>query len=187
MEKKDRKPLRLKDFDYSVDGLNLITICTNDMKCCLSSITPVGEGLRALPKIKLTEIGEEVKKTIEFTNNKYNNAKIEKYVIMPNMLVSKNNKMGGHGDPPLQDVIRDIKSYATHKYGSTLWQRSYYDHIIRSEEDYFYHTQYIEENPQKWLIGKDEYYNKTTAFNTLLSAVVLFKDLLKCCRHHRFY
>ena len=39
-----------------------------------------------------------------------------------------------------------------------LWQRGYYDHVIRHEEDYCLHLQYIEENPKKWLLGKDEYY-----------------------------
>ena len=157
MDKNDRKPTRLKDYDYSQSGVYFITICTNNMKCCLSD---VGEGLRALPSIKLTEIGEEGKNSIEFTNNKYKSIHIEKYVVMPNhihLLVSINNTTGGRGDPPLQDVIRDIKSYTTHKYGSKLWQRSYYDHIIRNEEDYLYHIQYIEENPRKWIIGKNKY------------------------------
>ena len=161
MEEKRRKSTRLKGFDYSSNGVYFITICTANMECILSSIKIVGEGLRALPKIKLTEIGEEVKNSVEYSNSKYENINIEKYVIMPNhihLLIAINNHRGGRGDPPLQDVIRDIKSYTTHKYGSTLWQRSYYDHIIRNEEDYLHHLQYIEENPKKWIIGKDEYY-----------------------------
>lgn len=39
-----------------------------------------------------------------------------------------------------------------------LWQRSFYDHIIRDENDYLNHLQYIDENPKKWLLGEDEYY-----------------------------
>ena len=159
---KDRKPTRLKDYDYSLNGKYFITICTDDMKCVLSSIKNVGEGLRALPIIELSDIGLVVQKSIEFSNSRYEHICIEKYIIMPNhihLLISIENNSGGHGDPPLQDIIRDIKSYTTHQYGSTLWQRSYYDHIIRNEEDYLYHIQYIEENPKKWLIGKDEYFS----------------------------
>jgi REP element-mobilizing transposase RayT len=158
---KSRKPTRLKEYDYSQNGKYFITICTFDMKRVLSSIKIVGEGLRALPIIELSDIGLEIKNSIEFSNSRYKSINIEKYVIMPNhihLLISINNQLGGHGDPPLQDVIRDIKSYTTHKYGSTLWQRSYFDHIIRNEEDYIYHIQYIEENPKKWIIGKDKYY-----------------------------
>ena len=43
--------------------------------------------------------------------------------------------------------------------GIEIWQRGYFDHIIRNEEDYLNHLQYIEENPMKWLMGKDEYYS----------------------------
>ena len=57
---------------------------------------------------------------------------------------------GGHGDPPLQDVIARLKSFTTHQYRKTLWQRSFYDHIIRNEKDYIEHYTYIENNPVKW-------------------------------------
>ena len=36
------------------------------------------------------------------------------------------------------------------RFNSELWQRSYYDHIIRDDNDYIYHIQYVEENPRKW-------------------------------------
>lgn len=39
-----------------------------------------------------------------------------------------------------------------------VWQRGYYDHIIRNEKDLNDICQYIDENPKKWLLGKDEYY-----------------------------
>ena len=162
MDKNARKPTRLREYDYSSNGKYFLTICTENMEHILSSVKNVGEGLRALPIIELSDIGLEVLKSIEYTNSKYENICIEKHIIMPNhihLLISIESQSGGHGDPPLQNIIRDIKSYTTHKYGSTLWQRSYYDHIIRNEEDYLFHIQYIEENPKKWLIGKDEYYS----------------------------
>ena len=37
-----------------------------------------------------------------------------------------------------------------------LWQRGYYDHIIRCEPDYLRIWQYMEENPARWT--EDEYY-----------------------------
>ena len=49
MEKEDRKPTRLKDYDYSQNGAYFVTVCTSDKKCILSSVEIVGEGLRALP------------------------------------------------------------------------------------------------------------------------------------------
>ena len=40
--------------------------------------------------------------------------------------------------------------------GWKLWQRSYFDHIIRNEEDYLRIWQYIDTNPAQW--AEDEYY-----------------------------
>ncbi len=54
--------------------------------------------------------------------------------------------------------VSTLKRMTNKQIGSNIWQRSYYDHIIRNEEDYINHLQYIDENPRKWLIGKDEYY-----------------------------
>ena len=159
MEK--RKQLRLKDFDYSANGAYFVTLCTKDMKCVLSSI--VGEGFHALPKVELTPIGIEVEKTINYVNDNNDNISLVKYVIMPNhihlLIIIDNQSAGGRGSPPLQEIIKRIKTYTTKKYNSVLWQRSFYDHIIRDEDDLYYHLQYIDENPKKWLMGKDKYYS----------------------------
>ena len=44
----------------------------------------------------------------------------------------------------------------TRKAGQSLWQTSFYDHIIRDERDCVAHLRYMEENPAKWL--EDPYY-----------------------------
>ena len=153
-----RKQNRLQNFDYSTNGAYFITICTHNKECILSNI--VGEGLCALPKINLNPIGEEIEKSINYINDYYDNIKIVKHIIMPNhihLLIEINNQTGGHGDPPLQSIIGQLKSYTTNKYGKQLWQRSYYDHIIRNEEDYLNVWEYINNNPAKWT--EDKYYN----------------------------
>lgn len=153
-----RKQNRLQNFDYNTNGAYFITICTHNKECILSNI--VGEGLCALPKINLNPIGEEIEKSINYINDYYDNIKIVKHIIMPNhihLLIEINNQTGGHGDPPLQSIIGQLKSYTTNKYGKQLWQRSYYDHIIRNEEDYLNVWEYINNNPAKWT--EDKYYN----------------------------
>jgi hypothetical protein len=65
-------------------------------------------------------------------------------------------ELGGRGNPPLQNIIRDLKSFTTYKYGAVLWQRSYYDHIIRNPKDYEEAWNYIDGNPLKW--QEDELY-----------------------------
>ena len=171
MDLPKRKPTRLKNYDYSTDGYYFITICTHQKQKILCDI--VGEGLCALPYIKLTAIGETVKKSIEYVHENYDNIFVDKYVIMPNhvhLIIKKQTGghgdpplrlgfTGGHGDPPLQiyNVIGNLKSFTTREYGKTLWQRSFHDHIIRGEKDYLEIWNYIDTNPQKW--ETDCFYN----------------------------
>ena len=70
---------------------------------------------------------------------------------------------GGRGNPPLQNVVGQIKSFTTMKWNKifdtqmqTLWQRGYHDHIIRGEKECYLIYQYIDENPIKWVM--DKYY-----------------------------
>ena len=145
-----RKPTRLKGYDYSQNRAYFVTICTKDRQCILSKI--VGEGLCALPRHTLTQIGGEIEKSIQFINNNYIGVTIDKFVIMPNhiLLIVILDNSGGRGNPPLQDVIGQLKSYTTNKFQGNLWQRSFHDHIIRDERDYLKIWKYIDENPLKW-------------------------------------
>ena len=56
----------------------------------------------------------------------------------------------------MYDVIGKFKSFTNNKYGTTLWQRSFHDHIIRDEKDYLKIWNYIDTNPQKWEEGKSK-------------------------------
>ncbi len=60
--------------------------------------------------------------------------------------------------PTVSRIIQQLKGVVTKELGVNIWQKSFYDHIIRDDNDYILHLQYIEENPRKWIIGKDEYY-----------------------------
>ena len=151
MELPKRKPTRLKEYDYSSPGAYFITICTHNRKCLLSEIN-VGEGLCALPQNILTPLGKEIENSIQYINDNYIGATIDKYVIMPNhihLIVILDNT-GGHGNPPLQNLIGQLKSYTTNKFGRTLWQRSFHDHIIRDKNDYQKIWEYIDTNVLKW-------------------------------------
>ena len=151
MELPKRKPTRLKEYDYNSPGAYFITICTHNRKCLLSEIN-VGEGLCALPQNILTPLGKEIENSIQYINDNYIGATIDKYVIMPNhihLIVILDNT-GGHGNPPLQNLIGQLKSYTTNKFGRTLWQRSFHDHIIRDKNDYQKIWEYIDTNVLKW-------------------------------------
>ena len=119
----------------------------------------VGEGFYALPQNILTPIGKEIEKSIHYINDNYNGVMVDKYAIMPNhihLIVNIENS-GGDGTPPLQNIIGQLKSYTTNKFGNILWQRSFHDHIIRGEKDYKKIWEYIDTNPLRWEL--DCFYN----------------------------
>ena len=172
-----RKSLRLKNFDYSTQNVYFLTLCSKDRKQIFSSIVGVGApddpkkaGVGALddPKINLTANGVIIENEIVKMNELYNNVSVTSYVIMPNhvhlllaVLPTDTDGTSGAPSPTNSEVARyvsTLKRMTNKKSTVDIWQRGYYDHVVRYEEDYFQHLQYIEENPKKWLIGKDEYY-----------------------------
>ncbi len=158
MELPNRKPTRLKKYDYSTPGAYFVTICTKDRRNLLCNII-VGEGLCALPQIIMTKIGIKVKSCIQFLNENLSEISIDNYVIMPNHihLIVTIKDTGGDRTPPLHQIIGQLKSYTTNQFRENLWQRSFHDHIIRNEEDYRKITEYIDTNPLKWEL--DCFYN----------------------------
>ena len=58
--------------------------------------------------------------------------------------------------PTVSRIIKQFKSEVTKKAGFSLWQKGFYDHIIRNDADYESVWIYIDENPLKW--ENDEYY-----------------------------
>ena len=100
----------------------------------------------------------------------YDDIKIEHYVIMPNhihLLLSV--YMGGWNGTPrtssptrqtatISHFISSFKRFCDKEYGENIWQRSFYDHLIRNRHDYIEIAKYIEENPAKW--REDELYSE---------------------------
>ena len=81
-----RKNIRLKEYDYSMDGYYFITICIKNRLKILGKIN-VGVALQGDPKsenVILSEKGKVVKKHIENCEKIYDNVRIDDYIIMPN-------------------------------------------------------------------------------------------------------
>lgn len=167
-EYKSRKNTRLKGFDYSSNGSYFVTICVKDMKCILSSV--VGADDLGSPKVLLTDYGKIAEENILRMNGIIENVTIDSFVIMPNhihiLLSVKNERDTFDGAPrsspptnTLSGFVGAFKKFTSKQIGLNIWQRGFHDHIIRNENDFAYHFQYIEENPKKWIIGKDKYYS----------------------------
>jgi REP element-mobilizing transposase RayT len=83
---------------------------------------------------------------------------LDDFVLMPNhihgILVFTEPARAGHARP-LQVVVGSFKAAASKRAGAGLWQRSYWDRIIRSEAELNVARQYIELNPSRWPVDLD--------------------------------
>ena len=143
-----RKKMRLENYDYTRGNTVFVTVCVSERKKLLGRI--VEPRMEAeLPTVELSEIGKIVD---QYTGMIVG---IEKYVVMPNhvhMIVT--NQEG-------EDISKKIqawKSMITREIGIRIWQRTFYDHVIRDEEDFQIKWNYIDDNPAKWAL--DSYYQR---------------------------
>ena len=169
MEHRQRKQIRIPNYDYSQNGYYFVTICTENRERILAEIFPVGADDSVRPygsfEHKLTPIGKMVEDCIRQIGENNPAVSVQTYIVMPNhihMVIAIDDTAGGQSRPPLQKIVQGFKSITTRKcwdYGrNALWQRSFYDHVIRTEAEYLQTWQYIDENPAHW--AEDEYYTR---------------------------
>lgn len=168
--KHHRRSTRLKNYDYTAPGAYFITICTHQRECLFGEIVD--------REMQLNEIGQiasdewlrsvEIRQEIEF----------DAWVIMPNHVhgivviepVALSVGVGANGRSPLQGTmpqtmkprslssfIAGFKSITTQRINIArdsprvpVWQRNYYDRIIRNEASLQQIRQYIHNNPLSW-------------------------------------
>ena len=159
MEREQRKPTRLEEYDYSSPGAYFITVCTDRRRQILSQI--VGGGVLDAPRVELSVYGKIVERRISVMNGIYQDVKVDKYVIMPNHIHLILRVTGGSSGTPtptcsrVSSFISTLKRMTNKEIGQNVWQRSFYDHVIRGDRDYLAHLEYVEQNPAKW--AEDEY------------------------------
>ena len=166
MELPKRKPNRLENYNYSQNGTYFITICVENRKAILSKVR-VGTGVLDCPKIILLPHGKIADKYINQLNDFYENISVNKYVIMPDhihLLLSISNGQSGTPVPTrdnneinnknstLANFVGTFKRFCNKEYGNNIWQNRYYDHIIRNQDDYNEKWDYIENNPQSYVL-----------------------------------
>ena len=153
-----RKPTRLKDFDYSKTGAYFVTICTRDRKQILSRIVG-GDVLDAPLSLELLPCGKIADKYVNQLNIFYDHLSVDRYVIMPNhihMILIVFNDGASRTSPPtkqhsvVSQFVSTFKRFCNKEIGNNIFQRGYFDHVMRDQEDYEKHVKYIYENPIRW-------------------------------------
>lgn len=115
----------------------------------------IGEGQNP-PTVRLTDCGKIADEQIRLLERRFPQTCVDAYVIMPNhmhlLLSVRPEAEGASRSPAVIDVVRVLKSQITRLYGrgGNLFQRSFYDHIVRNEADYLEIWNYIQTNPLKW-------------------------------------
>jgi len=161
-----RQSIRLKEYDYSQEGFYFITICTNHYVCLFGKIY---DG-----KMVLNNAGNIAEECWLDIPKHYPNTILREYVIMPNhvhWIIEIVAHVGANNYSPLQNgtsktigaIVRGFKIGVTKWFRKntnvhTVWQRNYYEHIIRNEQSYYKISEYIINNPSHWLT--DKYYEQ---------------------------
>ena len=163
-----RKPTRLKNYDYSSTGTYFVTVCTQNRINYFSDIVISNASEPAT--VRLTRFGKIAEEQIKAINFKYVDVDIENYVIMPNhihMIISTFYDNEKDNNISVTDVVRIFKSLTTRlcKVGPVIFQRSFYDHIIRNDTDYSRILNYINNNPSRW--KEDSLYNSAKTVTVL--------------------
>ena len=157
MELPKRKQNRLTEYDYSTPNAYFITICTHNRKNLFWK--DVGAAIGRPENVPLTNLGLWVKQVIGDIPMHYPAITVDHAVIMPNhihLLLQINTDADGRpmAAPTISTVINQVKGIVSKKAGFSVWQKGFYDHVIRSEQDYLDIWNYIEGNPGKWAEDK---------------------------------
>ena len=159
-----RRRMRLEGYDYRQAGAYFVTVCTQGRACVFGS---VADGAMIL-----NDAGALVQEEWCSLPARFPHVCLDTYVVMPNhihgiIVVDMGGRAPASGVPPLGEIVGAFKSVTTLKYvrgvkcagwrpfDGRLWQRGYYEHIIRAEESLGKIREYISNNPQQWLLDSE--------------------------------
>jgi len=166
----DRRSIRLQDFDYSQVGGYFVTTCTHDRACLFGNVV-VGQ-------MQLNEAGRIVETVWQGSGKSYDDIDLDAFVVMPNHvhgIIVICGPVGAIHESPLRSdsspksrtverrrmllskIIGRFKMVSAKKInvlrntpGVEVWQRNYYEHVIRNEDSLRQIQQYIVDNPAQW-------------------------------------
>lgn len=151
-----RRSIRLRGYDYSQGSTYFVTIVAHGGEPLFGRVSPRG--------VALSQAGQIVHETWEALPHHYPHVVLDAWIIMPDhvhglLWLTSEGERGeaGRPRPALSEIVRALKSFSACRInewrGTTgrVWQRSYYEHIVRDEHDLLRIRAYIAENPTRWL------------------------------------
>ena len=163
-DKHHRRSIRLKGYDYSSPGKYFITICCYQRQCLLGEIASGEMVLNELGQI----VAAEWQRSAEIRQSEIT---LDAWVVMPNHIhgivvipasASHSPAKSPHTNPRMRprsisSLISGFKSATTqinqfrNSPGDPVWQRNYYENIIRGQPMLEHVQQYIYNNPSSWI------------------------------------
>ena len=142
-----RRSIRLPGYDYSQPGAYFVTICTHNRDLLL----------------QIESVQEAVRLIWEAIAQRFRAVTLDGFIVMPNhvhgIIILGDTTSGA---PTLGAIIRAFKSISAiqsnrilNRSGLPFWQRNYYEHVIRDEDELNIIRQYICDNPRNWLDDPD--------------------------------
>jgi REP element-mobilizing transposase RayT len=168
--KHKRHSFRLKEYDYTQEGIYFVTICTFQREFLLGAVEN--------EKMVVNYIGMIVEEEWLKTPILRSHVSLDTFVVMPNHFhgiiaiiptgrgttrrTPTTERFGKPVACSLPTIIRAFKSATTKRInemrgtpGQPLWQRNYYEHIIRSEGELMNARDYIVMNPLRWCLDRE--------------------------------
>jgi putative transposase len=151
---KQRRSVRLRDFDYSQAGAYFVTICTHSAISWLGSV--------AGGKVQLTNAGTLVTEEWFRLPSRFTSLDLDSFIAMSNHLhgILVSRSCADQPGPKLGQVIRAFKAASTRQIRVTsvpefAWQRNFYEHVIRSEDSWNRIRRYVDSNPLRWELDRE--------------------------------
>jgi putative transposase len=169
-----RRSIRLPDYDYACPGAYFITLVAYQRTCLFGRVRD--------KEVEYSETGRILNEQWQRNPNHFPNVELGAFIVMPNHVhgiiilhdvpcrggvTPPENIVKGDETSPLQrptlgQVVAYFKYQTTKQVnlildsaGVPLWQRNYYEHIIRSEEEHRLIYDYIESNPVHWDVDEE--------------------------------
>ncbi|MEW6567586.1 MAG: transposase [Chloroflexota bacterium] len=165
---RDRRSVRLQEFDYGAQGAYLIAISTHQRGCLFGEV--VGDA------IALSPLGEIAAACWEQIPNHFPHADLDAWVVMPNHIhgililedrrgtpwraPTRFERFGRPVAGSVPTIVRSYKAAVTARarregLAREVWQRNYYEHVLRSDEDVQRARGYITNNPARWAMDRE--------------------------------
>jgi REP element-mobilizing transposase RayT len=163
-----RRSIRLRGFDYRSHGAYFVTIMVEGRACLLGKSVDDG--------VSLGRVGQIVERVWSEIPAHFPRVGLDAFVVMPNHvhgILLLEGVGAKHASPlhhlprgavprSLAAIVQSFKSASTRKVnlhratpGARLWQRGYYEHVVRSGEDLKRLRAYIDENPLRWALDEE--------------------------------